>query len=93
MDLSFLDGSASRPNRRPLMFVTEEGMFPATARMRAAPIDQMWAFFGILGRPALLIQELARKSSWHGTCNLGSHEREHDSLKVQSAVRPQLSSR
>jgi len=93
MDLSFLRrlDVASQPS--PLVFVTEEGMFPAPARMRAALIDQMWAFPGILGRPALLIQELARKSSWHGTCNLGSHERKHDSLKVQRAVRPQLSSR
>jgi len=71
------------------MFATEEGMLPASARMRAAPVDQIWAFCSALACSHLGFKDLQGTSGWHGTCNLGAHERQHDSLKVQSAVRPQ----
>ena len=52
-------------------------------------MDQIWAFFSTLECSYFGFKNLQGSAGWHGTCNLGAQERQHDSLKVQSAVRPQ----
>jgi len=49
--------------------------------MRAAPIDQIWAFFSIVDRQHFRLNNLQASLRWQGTCNLGVRERQHDSLK------------
>jgi len=54
-----------------------------SARIRAALVDRIWAFFSILRRPHFRFKNLHGTPAWHGTCNLGAQERQQDSLKFK----------